>query len=498
VSGAKGIVPRGDDCWTAGANRRKLPPYAGLELQMVIHMQRIVWRLLRNACIAAIVATPALAGAGTYTELVNFDCASDGCDPLQPALLAQGEDGVLYSTLESGTSQSANGTVADYVPGGSLNVLFRFGGGNGLGPQSGLTLGFDGAFYGTTTNGGANSRGTVFRLANGNVKVLYNFADGADGAYPWAPPVQTPDGNLYGVTYNGSTPGTVYRITPNGKSTAIATLPSKTQAPLVMGVDGNFYGTTQYGGDHNAGTVFRLSIKGTLKIIHSFDPTAEGGTPIGPVMIAADGKFYGTASAGGQHSQGVVYKISSGGSYKVLHDFQSSEGSGSTAGLVQASDGYLYSVMPAGGANGYGTLYRINTSGTKFQVLHQFDFQDGAYPGATPTLHTSGTIYGFAEKGGGGENGTSGVLFSYTRGLKPFVSLQLWAGAEGTQVGILGQGFSTATGVEFGNVVANYTVVSDTFMIATVPLGAQTAKVTISEPGGDLVTLRKFKVVSPG
>jgi uncharacterized repeat protein (TIGR03803 family) len=216
-------------------------------------------------------------------------------------------------------------------------------------------------------------------------------------------------------------------------------------------------------------------------------------------MIAADGKFYGTTSGGGQHSQGTVYRLTStGGNYKVIHDFQTSEGTGSTAGVVQGSDGYLYSVQSAGGTNGYGTLYRVNTSGTKFQVLHPFDFQDGAYPAATLTLHTSGTIYGFAEKGGGGENGTSGVLFSYSHGLKPFVSLQLWAGTVGAQVGILGQGFSTATGVEFGNVVANYTVISDTYMVATVPLGAQTAKVTVSEPGGDLVTLRKFKVVSPG
>ena len=212
-------------------------------------------------------------------------------------------------------------------------------------------------------------------------------------------------------------------------------------------------------------------------------------------MIAADGKFYGTTAGGGQHSQGIIYKLASGGSYQVIHDFQLSEGSGSTAGLVQGSDKYLYSVASAGGANGYGTLYRINTSGTKFQVLHQFDFTDGAYPAATPTLATNGTIYGFAEKGGGGENGTSGVLFGYTHGLKPFVALQLWAGMAGTQVGILGQGFSTATGVEFGSVAANYTVISDTYMIATVPAGAKTAKVTVSEPGGDLATLRKFKVL---
>ena len=121
-----------------------------------------------------------------------------------------------------------------------------------------------------------------------------------------------------------------------------------------------------------------------------------------------------------------------------------------------------------------------------------------AFPGATPTLHTSGTIYGFTAKGGNGEDGAAGVLFSYTHGLKPFIALQLWAGAEGTQIGILGQGFSTATGVKFGSVAASFTVVNDTYLIATVPAGAQTANVTVSEPSGNLATLRKFKVLPAG
>ncbi len=456
---------------------------------------RIGTALLIAVGIAASSASSALSG-GVYTELFNFDCATDGCDPLSPALLAQGEDGILYGTLASGTSQSANGTIIDYVPGGTVNVLYRFQNGDGHSPQSGLTLGFDGAFYGTTTNGGALGDGTVFRLANGAMTTLYGFTNGTDGAFPWAPPVQTPDGNLYGVTFNGTHLGVVYRIAPGGKFSSIATVPSKTTAPLVMGVDGNFYGTTQLGGDFNQGTLFRLSTKGKLKIIHSFNASTEGATPIAPVMIAADGKFYGTTSAGGTFSNGIVYQLSSGGPYRVLHNFQpSTEGDASTAGFVQGSDGYLYSALSNGGVKGYGVLYRINTRGTKFQVLHQFNMQDGAYPGATPTLDTSGTIYGFATKGGGGENGTSGVLFSYTNGLKPFIALQLWAGAEGTQVGILGQGFSAATGVEFGNIAANYSVMSDTYMVAMVPLGAQSAKVTVFEPSGTLVSLRKFKVL---
>lgn len=127
---------------------------------------------------------------------------------------------------------------------------------------------------------------------------LHDFADGTDGAYPWAPPIQTPDGSLYGVTNAGTYPGTAYRIAPNGKFSTIATVPSNTIAPLVMGTDGYFYGTTQYGGDFNRGTVFRLSVKGKVKIIHSFNEINEGGVPIAPIMIGADDKLYGTTSGG--------------------------------------------------------------------------------------------------------------------------------------------------------------------------------------------------------
>jgi uncharacterized repeat protein (TIGR03803 family) len=455
----------------------------------------MAWRSIRLAALGMLMAKPVLAAG--YAELYDFDCATDGCNPVAPALLAQGEDGLLYGTLASGTSASQDGTVFDFTPGGTLAVLYRFQGLDGFGPQSGLTLGFDGAFYGTTSNGGANGKGTVFKLSGGVVTSLYSFADGTDGGFPWAPPVQTPDGNIYGVTFSGSHPGLAYRITPADQYAVIATLPSKTQAPLVMAPDGNFYGTTQYGGVSNRGTVFRLSVKGKLTILHSFDPSTEGGTPIGPVMIGADGRLYGTTSGGGTHSQGIVYRLAtSGASYQVLHNFDgSTEGSGSVSGLVQASDKYLYSVMPAGGANGFGTLYRINSTGTKFQVLHQFDNPTGSYPGATPTLHTSGVLYGLTQKGGGGENGAAGVLFGYTHGLTPFVSLQLWAGTAGTSIGILGQGFSTATGVEFGSVAATFTVVSDTYMVATVPAGAPTAIVTVLEPAGNLATLRKFRAL---
>ncbi len=427
-----------------------------------------------------------------YTELHNFDFHKEGSNPLYPALMAQGQDGSLYSTMA--TQLSFDGSVFNSTLSGVVTQLYDFTGDDGEFPQSGLSLGFDGNFYGTTEEGGSTRKGTVFKIGPGGMTKLHEFQDDNNGAYPWAPPIQAPDGNIYGVTYNGTHPGIAYKITPSGAFSAIATLPSETWAPLILGADGNLYGTTQYGGDFNQGTVFQLTTKGKLKVIHSFG--ADGLHPGGPVMQAADGKLYGTTPWGGTGSIGIVFVMStSGAGYKVLHNFQTLDGVNPASGMVQGSDKFLYSVATGGGANSQGTLFRLSTTGKNFSVLYNFDTQMGAEPTGTPTLHTDGTIYGVTYTGGPQFSGY-GVLYSFQNGLKPFASLVvIWSGKLGTQVGILGQGFSSATGVQFGSGPGTFTVVSDTYMIASPATNATTGPVTILEPGGNLVSTQTFSVL---
>ena len=449
------------------------------------------FNLARYFGIVALAAFSMSVHGQTYTELYNFDCVKVGCNPNQPGLLAQGQDGGLYSTMP--TQISGDGTVIGCSLAGLCNTIFQFTDVTSS-PTSGLSLGFDGNYYGTAETGGAGRTGTVFKVSGGAMTVLHTFTDGTDGAYPWAPPVQAPDGNIYGVTYNGSNPGKAYKITSSDVFSVLATLPSETQAPLIVGIDGKLYGTTPYGGDFNRGTVFQMTTKGIVKIIHSFG--ADGLVPIGPVMQASDGKLYGTTSGGGSFGQGIVYQVTTGGTYKVLHSFQTAtEGTGSTTGLVQGSDKFLYGVIAGGGVNALGSLYKVNTTGTTFAVLHSFDKLTGGTPFSTPTLHTNGTIYGVTHTGGS-QNSPYGALYSFDAGLKPFASLVvIWSGKAGTLVGILGQGFSSATGVKFGSGAGTFTVVSDTYMIATAAAGATTGPVTVLEPGGNLVTPQTFKVI---
>jgi hypothetical protein len=152
-------------------------------------------------------------------------------------------------------------------------------------------------------------------------------------------------------------------------------------------------------------------------------------------------------------------------------------------------------------------LFRLNPDGTNFEILHKFESKTGYYPASSLFLHTNGIIYGMTTKGGiSGNVGNYGVLYSYNAGLQPFAKLIApWQGPVGTVIGILGQGFNTATGVLIGGVAVPWTkwshptIVSDTYMLVTVPAGVNGGFITVQEPGGNLVTKENFKVTcTPG
>src|SRR5690242_3025407 len=184
--------------------------------------------ILRSAMIMlfALAATVAL-HAQIYTVLDNL--GNTNTDPLQPAwmgIFAQGRDGNLYSTTQAGGaffSGHQYGTVFSLTPSGTMTVLHSFDNTNGGKPNSGLTLGTDGNFYGTTPSGG-NGWGTIFRITPTGAYTLMHSLNGfSDGTTPNAPPVQGLDGNLYGLAGDGNNSvfGTFYRMTPSGVFTVL-------------------------------------------------------------------------------------------------------------------------------------------------------------------------------------------------------------------------------------------------------------------------------------
>lgn len=149
---------------------------------------------------------------------------------------------------------------------------------------------------------------------------LVNF-DVADGESPTAALVQGLDGDLYGTTASGGlfSSGTVFKITPAGALTTLynfCSLPScadgaDPSAALVLGTDGNFYGTTVNGGSANEGTIFKITHAGVLTTLYSFcvqAGCADGANPLAPLLQGDDSNFYGTAAYGGTNEWGTIFK----------------------------------------------------------------------------------------------------------------------------------------------------------------------------------------------
>jgi len=446
--------------------------------------------------VVALVLFAASAQAQTYNDMHDFN-ETDGCCASYPSMLVQGQDGNIYGATTGGGT-GLLGNIFKLTPSGTFTNIYNFDGTHGEYPQGGLSMGFDGNFYGTTYQGGSGHAGVIFKVTpSGTESVLYNFTNGSDGAYPKVPPVQAPDGNLYGVTGNG-TDQILYKLTPAGVFSVVVTIPSQTYAPLLVGTDGNLYGVTLYGGTFNGGTAFQFSPKKKkLKIIHSFGGTSQGYSPYSPLMQGVDGKLYGTCSTGGTNNGGTVFQMTTGGKLVTLYNFSTTSpvnGATPFAGLVQGSDGFLYGVASVGGANGVGTLFKIDTAGKNITVLHNFATATGDTPFPTPLLHTNGKIYGLTFHGGA--HTAYGAIYSFDNGLSPFAEqFVYYSGKVNDTVTVLGQGFSNATGVKFGTGAGSFVASTDNYLTATVDSGATTGKITVLEPGGNLATPQVYKII---
>lgn len=452
-------------------------------------MKTIVHRAL---LMAALTLLAAFSQAQTYTDMHDFT-GTDGCCAFYPGMLAQGEDGNIYGGTPSG-GKLGGGNIFKITPSGTYTDIFDFDGTHGEFPEAGISLATDGNFYGSAYQGGANHFGVLFKVTpSGTYTDLYDFTNTTDGAFPRVPPVQAQDGNLYGVTGNG-TIAVLYKLTTAGVFTVITQLASQSYSPLILANDGNMYGMTLFGGTFNQGTIFQFSpTSKKLKTIFNFHTE---GSPHGPLMQGADNALYGTCAGGGTGSGGAVFRITTGGVYKVLVNFVSGGANGSApfSGVVQGSDKFLYGVTQSGGANGIGVFFKVSTTGTGYTVLRSFDTTTGDSPSTTPLLHTNGKIYGMT--GHGGAHLPDGVFYSMDVGLKPFVEpLILHSAKENASVGLLGQGFNSATGVMFGTGAGTLTITSDSFATGKILTNATTGVITVQETTGNLTTLQNFKIV---
>jgi uncharacterized repeat protein (TIGR03803 family) len=312
-----------------------------------------------------------LTAAGTEKVLYSFESQPlDGCTPL--AGLVFDKNGNLYGTTAFGVEPT--GTVFGLTAAGTETVLYRFLSqpGDGYYPLAGLVFDKNGNLYGTTSDGGAHSAGTVFELtAAGTEIVLYSFgSQPGDGANPYAGLVFDKKGNLYGTTVAGGADGhgTVFELTAAGAETVLYSFGSQPgdglnpRAGLVFDKKGNLYGTAEAGGADGYGTLFELTAAGAEKVLYSFgSQPGDGEYPFAGLVFDKQGNLYGTTADGGAHDYGTVFELTAADTETVLYSFGSQPGDGHypEAGLVFDKKGNLYGTTIAGGADDYGTVFEV-------------------------------------------------------------------------------------------------------------------------------------------
>jgi uncharacterized repeat protein (TIGR03803 family) len=267
----------------------------------------------------------------TLTTLHSFD-NTDGDSPGDRMVQVGGN---FYGTTAYGGNLNecfgiGCGTVFKMTSGGKLTSLYDFcsktGCTDGAVIYNSLALGSDGDFYGSTWGGGPANAGTVFKITpKGKLTTLYsfcvvNYPFCGDGDNPIGP-VPGNDGNFYGTTGSGGSngEGSVFKITPSATLTTIysfcaqiaCTDGADARSGIILGTDGNFYGTTYFGGTYNEGTVFQVTPAGVLTTLHSFDGM-DGYDQIGMLFQATNGTFYGQTTLGGSGGDGTIFSLSIG------------------------------------------------------------------------------------------------------------------------------------------------------------------------------------------
>jgi uncharacterized repeat protein (TIGR03803 family) len=333
------------------------------------------------------------------------------------------------------------------APAQTLTVLYAFSGvpsaGDGGNP-AGLMQGTNGNFYVSGVNEGTNQWGAICQLkTSGAMKPLYSFKNSTDGANPYAALVQGTNGLFYGAAQAGGSNayGTIFNISSNGTFNSLYSFAREKSAhltnadgatpsyALVLGTNGNFYGTAVAGGTNGYGTVFQITHQGKMTVFYSFSNSVDGAAPRASLLQFTNGILYGTTTSGGSNGYGTVFAVTAAGKVTPIYSFTNGlDGATPEAALIKGNDGKLYGTCTAGGTNGTGTIFRITTNGI-LTSLYSFTAQASTYPyynndGASPrTLvpGADGNFYGVAYDGG--QNG-SGTVFQFTQGgvLNPLYS----------------------------------------------------------------------------
>jgi uncharacterized repeat protein (TIGR03803 family) len=360
------------------------------------------------------------APAQTLTALHYFSNGQDGEGPMTG--VAVDHAGNVYGTTTHG------GNRGPFCADGGCGVVYRAslkngswiftplydfqGNDDGSQPQSSVTVGPDGALYGTTSDGGGGG-GTIYRLTpparlchqvlcSWTETIIYRFHDDPNGLHtPYGGVIFDSAGAMYGFASNA-----IYKLTRAGSTWTLAVLyrlrPEDGQILLwepTMDAAGNIYGSAEFGGIDNNGTVFRLVRSGdqwTFELLYALNGGSDGAGPWGVAIPDSAGNVFGATSFNG----GVFELTPSGGSwsYSVIAPIRG----GLEESINLGPDGNVYGTMYSGDG-GVGSVWKLSRtqSGWTRTVLHSFQGRDdGALPESNVVFDAQGNMYGTTTMGG--------------------------------------------------------------------------------------------------
>ena len=370
--------------------------------------------------ILIILALPPLDAAPVFQTIADFERA--GTIPAGNVIAHPDEN--YYGTTVVG-GRDGYGTIFRMSPSGAVTTLISFTGDSGSAkgayPSGGLTLGSDGSLYGTTANGGAGDLGTIFKITpTGTFTNLLDFTGiggGKKGSVP-NPLFLHTDGFFYGSTQAGgeSDLGTVFKMTNGGALTTLAELTGTSGTRRGTAPSGRLvvngstiYGTTQFGGTYDLGTVFSLA--GTQwNMLVAFTGVGGAKRGSGPIsgLTHLGGTLYGTTEYGGADDFGTIFRVATnGGSFTTMRDLTETSGAFPAGPLLPQADGCLYGTTRGGGPDDVGVIFKIPASTPyNYSVLSTFADASGAAPRGELIAGPGGELIGITEAGGPAENGT--------------------------------------------------------------------------------------------
>jgi uncharacterized repeat protein (TIGR03803 family) len=329
----------------------------------------------------------------------------EGNSPQGPLAIDASSNLIGTAAAGGASGGCVGGTVFAIAPDETETILHAFcpkgGRRDGEHPRGGVVMDGSGNLYGITSDGGANGNGAVYQLLGPDYttyNLLYSFCSQGstactDGALPAAGIAPAPglaidgSGNLYGTTSQGGRfdSGEVFELSPTGSGkyhlTVLYSFCPKGKCAdgdsptsgLLLGNDGNLYGTTTKGGTGNkfqgesAGVIFQVIPNGqnsTETVLYNFcsqQGCADGAAATGSLIMDSHNILYGAAAAGGAKNGGVVFSLAPDGAYTVLYDFCSKKkcADGQQPMAIANANGDLFGTTAKGGAKRKGTVFEI-------------------------------------------------------------------------------------------------------------------------------------------